>query len=61
VQLLCHESELEPSSSLPSFQWFELEKYYVAKLTALVTLEYKVKYLGLNTYIDIIFHDPYTL
>jgi hypothetical protein len=33
VRVLCHESVFEPMSSLASFGWFDLEKYYVAKLT----------------------------
>lgn len=33
VRLLCHEADLVDLSNLPTFKWFELEKYYVASLT----------------------------
>ncbi|MDV6343809.1 hypothetical protein [Nitrosomonas sp. Is37] len=33
VRILCHESECQEMSSFSSFKWFELEKYYVARLT----------------------------
>jgi hypothetical protein len=33
VRLLCRQSELAQDSDLSTFKWFELEKYYVAKLT----------------------------
>lgn len=32
VRVLCHESVFDPMSGIELFRWFELEKYYVAKL-----------------------------
>lgn len=33
VRVLCNESELREMSSFSSFQWFDLEKFYIARLT----------------------------